>query len=289
MFGSHLSIAGGLVNALIEARRLKMDTVQVFTKNQQQWRIPPLDDHVRDAWLAELARLGWEDRTVAHNSYLINLASPDDLLWEKSIAMMRAEIERCEALRIPHLVSHPGAFTTSDLDAGISRIIAAYDRVHADLPGYRTVVCLENTAGAGTTIGRTFEELARIREGVGDPRRLAYCLDTCHAFAGGYDVSTTAGVQEVLDEFGRICGPSHLRVVHVNDSKGGLGSRRDRHEHIGDGQIGKEGFAALVNRRELANVPKILETPKGATPKGTPMDTVNLRRLRRLVSREGKD
>ena len=283
MFGSHLSIAGGLVNALIEAERLHMDTVQVFTKNQQQWRAPPLRDDVREAWLDKLHQLGWENRTVSHTSYLINLASPDDELWEKSLVLMRAEIERCEVLSIPFLVIHPGAYTTSTLDAGTKRIIRAFNRLHRELPGFRTIVCLENTAGAGSTIGRTFAELQRIRESVRDPKRLGYCLDTCHLLAGGYDVSSQDGADAVLDEFDEICGLEHLKVVHLNDSRGELGSRKDRHTHIGEGFVGKDGFRAFVNRVELAYLPKILETPKEKTAKGTPMDVVNLRRLKRLI------
>jgi deoxyribonuclease-4 len=283
MLGSHLSIAGGLVNALHAAQKLRMDTVQVFTKNQQQWNAPPLKAEDRDAWLGKLGELGWTDRTVSHNSYLINMASPDTSLRRKSIALMRVEMERCEMLSIPYLVAHPGAFTTSNLDAGIKRIIKSLDALHRDLPGYRTTVCLENTAGAGSTIGRTFEELRRIREGSAEPDRIGFCVDTCHAFAAGYDISTEAGADAVLDEFDAVCGLSHLKVLHLNDSKGGLGSNLDRHEHIGEGQIGKDGFRAFVNREELRTLPKILETKKGETPKGTPLDTINLRRLRRLM------
>ncbi len=284
MFGSHLSIAGGLVNALLEAEKLKLDTVQVFTKNQQQWRVPPLKEEDRVAWLEKLADLGWQERTVAHDSYLINLASPDDALWDKSVRLMRAEIERCEALSIPFLVSHPGAFTTSTAEAGIKRIIKAYDRLHRELPGYRTIVCLENTAGGGSTLGRTFEQLRDIRTGVRQPQRLAYCLDTCHLLAGGYDVRSEQAARAVLAEFDAVCGLDLLKVLHLNDSKGELGSRLDRHEHIGDGCVGRDGFRAFVTHSALRSVPKILETPKTTTAKGTPMDTVNLRRLKRLAT-----
>ncbi|MFG0251792.1 MAG: deoxyribonuclease IV [Phycisphaerales bacterium JB038] len=284
MFGSHLSIAGGLVNALLEAERLTMDTVQIFTKNQQQWRTPPLKEEARLAWLAKLSDLGWEDRTVSHNSYLINLASPDDELWEKSIDLMREEIERCEALSVPFLVIHPGAYTTSSPSRGIKRIGKALKQLHRELPGYRTIVCLENTAGAGSTMGRTFEELQAIREAVTQPERLGYCLDSCHLLAGGYDIRSEEAGLAVLEEFENLCGLADLRVLHLNDSKGELGSRRDRHEHIGDGHVGREGLKAFVRHPDLRHVPKILETAKTKTAKGTPMDTVNLRRLRRLAA-----
>ena len=296
MFGSHLSIAGSMLNALVEAQKLTLDTVQVFTKNQQQWRTRPLDPALVADWNAELKRLQWQDRTVSHASYLINLASPDDELWNKSIDMMHVELERCENLSIAFLVHHPGAFTTSTADAGLTRIARAYKEIFRRTPGYRTVCCLEDTVGAGSTLGRTFDELAdlrgRIIDATGQSARVGFCFDTCHAHAGGYDMSTRASADQALDEFDRLCGLEHLRVVHVNDSKCGVGSRKDRHAHIGQGTIGcstrharlaGSGFAAIVNRPALADRPKILETPKGHTAAGTPFDTLNLRRLRRLI------
>jgi len=289
MFGSHLSIAGALVNALDEAESLRLDTVQIFTKNQRQWAVKPLDPSAAEEWRARMRALGWEGRCVAHDSYLINLASPDDALWEKSVALMREEIERCEALGIPMLVSHPGAHTGSGLEAGIRRIARAYARLFKETAGYRTIICLEDTAGGGSTIGRTFEELAECRrlileETKGDAaERVGFCLDTCHLLAAGYDITTEANTKRVLREFDETCGLDHLRVVHLNDSKGALGSRIDRHEHIGKGQVGLAAFGAVVNDRRLRQVPKIMETPKGKTPKGTALDTLNLRRLRKLM------
>ncbi|TVQ31510.1 MAG: deoxyribonuclease IV [Phycisphaeraceae bacterium] len=289
MFGSHLSIAGDLSNALREAESLGLDTVQIFTKNQRQWAVKPLDKGAADAWVAEQARLGWLGRTVAHDSYLINLASPDNDLWEKSIALMREEIERCERLRIGRLVSHPGAHTGSGVEAGLLRIARAYKRLLRETRGCSVMICLEDTAGGGSTLGRTFEELATLRElifqeaGSDAEDRIGFCLDTCHAFAAGYDIATEAGARAMLDEFDRVCGLERLAVVHLNDSKGALGSRIDRHEHIGEGGVGLDGFRGVVNHPAVAAVPKIMETPKGKTPKGTPLDTLNLRRLRRLM------
>lgn len=291
MFGSHLSIAGNMSNALREAESLKMDTVQVFTKNQQQWRVRPLDPGAVNEWTSEVARLGWQGRAVAHASYLINLASPDDELWRKSVELMTVEIERCETLAIPFLVHHPGAFTTSDLETGLRRIAAAYQELFRRTAGYRTISCLENTAGAGSTIGRTFEELARLRELIieasGDPgdlatTRVGYCFDTCHAHAAGYDLSSEPSASAALTSMNRLCGLKNVRVVHLNDSKGACGSRLDRHEHIGKGTIGLPGFGVVVNRHEWKKTPKILETPKGKTERGLAWDTLNLRRLRRL-------
>jgi deoxyribonuclease-4 len=240
LFGSHLSIAGGMVNALDAAESLGMDTVQVFTKNQQQWKVRPLDPGASGDWLAKLKALGWEDRTVSHASYLINLASPDDELWKKSIALMIVELERCEALSIPFLVHHPGAFTTSDADTGLGRIADAYREIFASTKGFRTVSCLEDTVGSGSNLGRTFDELgdlrARIIDRTGEPGRVGFCLDTCHAHAGGYDFSSRASADAALDAFDAAAGLGNIRCLHLNDSLKELGSRRDRHAHIGEGR-----------------------------------------------------
>ena len=325
MLGSHLSIAGGMVNALLEARRLKFDTVQVFTKNQRQWRVPPLKEKDCDDWLDELGRLGWMDRTVSHASYLANLASPDAELWEKSVKLMRTELDRCEALSIRYLVFHPGAHVGTggpggaDARAGMKRIGKAIRRLLKETAGDSTILCLENTAGAGTTLGRTFEELAQIarcagmtgetpvppgkekgkkkkkkekgsEKGKGEERgssadRIGFCFDTCHALAAGYDLTTPQGVQSVFEAFDRTLGLERLRVMHLNDSKGALGSRVDRHTHIGEGAVGLSAFRYIMNTPDFQDVPKILETPKGQTPKGTPWDTINRRRLLRLVAK----
>ena len=305
MFGSHLSIAGSMCNALREAETLQLDCLQVFTKNQQQWKVKPLKPEEIGAWAEELRRLKWAmadgqpARTVSHASYLINLAAPDDELWGKSIDLMAEEVERCEALGIPLLVHHPGAFTASSREAGLARIAGAYREVFKRTKGYRTVSCLENTVGSGSNLGREFEELGALRamiaEATGAPERVGFCFDTCHAHAGGYDMSTLEGGRATLDAFEASCGLANVRVVHLNDSKGRAGSRLDRHEHVGEGTIGgpskrptavrlaRSGFAAVVNRPELRGVPMILETPKGQTKAGTAFDTINVGRLRRLV------
>lgn len=330
MFGSHLSVAGGLVNALHDATRLSLDTVQVFTKNQRQWAVPPLDPAAARDWLSELDRLGWQRRTVAHDSYLINLASPDDSpggLWEKSIASMREEITRAAALSIPFLVSHPGAHMIKDgplddearVEAGLVRIARAYKQLLRETRGVPVSICLENTAGGGTTLGVRFEHLARLRELIlneagadadlalthahderseswGRGARIGFCLDTCHALAAGYDISATepttgakrthaqgrALAAAMLDRFDETCGLANLRVLHLNDSLGKHNSRIDRHAHIGQGHVAPGAFGGIVCDPRLAHTPKILETPKEADPKGLPMDTVNLRTLRRL-------
>lgn len=311
MFGSHLSIAGGLANALDEARRLKMDCVQVFTKNQQQWRVPPLSDDAVERWLTTLRAMKWDYsprrkrirpvRTVSHNSYLINLASPYTELWNKSVNLQRVELERCEALHIPVCVSHPGAHMgrsrpagephdlgarpTRDERAGLKRIVKALDRIHRDLPGYRTVTCLETTTGSGSNLGYAFHHLAFIRDAVREPERVGYCLDTCHVTAAGFDMTTAASAASVLRKWRKICGFKHLHVIHVNDSVGTVGSRRDRHAHIGDGRCGLACFRSIMNHRSLTGVSKILETPKGRSEQGIPWDVINIRRLKRLIRR----
>lgn len=317
MFGSHLSIAGSMANALREAESLGFETVQIFTKNQRQWKWAKLDPVARDEWLSEQKRLGWTGRTVSHDSYLINLASPDESpggLRKKSLATMREEIERCEALEIPFLVSHPGAHMLKDgalspqerVMEGLRRIAQAYKQLFRETRGYRTVVCLENTAGGGTTLGRTFEELgalkALIEEEAGPDAagRVGFCIDTCHALAAGYDIASHANGDgtgkkrtraegealgmAMLAEFDRICGLQHLRVVHLNDSIGSRASGRDRHAHIGKGNVALGAFAAVVNCPNLRSAPMILETPKENDEKGRPMDTVNLSVLQKLMS-----
>ncbi len=304
MFGSHLSIAGGLVNALVEAEKLNMDCVQVFTKNQRQWKAAPLTDEARNDWLTKLKALGWHRkrgpaRVVSHNSYLINLASPDRAMRDKSIALQREELERCETLGIRLLVSHPGAHLgescppgerhdveadpTKDELAGLKRITRSLDRLHKDLPGYRTITCLETTVGAGSTLGYSFGQLAYIRAHVQEPDRVGYCFDTCHVTAAGYDMATNAKAAAVLQQWDEICGHVNLCVFHLNDSVGELGSRKDRHAHIGHGQCGLACFGAIVNHRVFAGVPKVLETPKDRDENGVPWDVRNIRRLKRLV------
>lgn len=289
MFGSHLSIAGDLTNALVEAESLDMDTVQVFTKNQQQWRVAPLQADVVERWHTAVARLGWQGRLVAHASYLINLASPDDELWAKSIDLMRVEFERCHQLGISFLVHHPGSTTGGPIDQGIRRIADAYAELFADTKDRSVVACLENTVGAGSTLGGPFEQLADLRAAIiaatGAPERVGFCFDTCHAHAAGHDLSTRRGAKAVLAEFDRIAGLKHIRVLHLNDSKAPLASRRDLHEHIGQGTIGSpdldaSGFPEILSHHAFAAVPKILETPKGEHASGIPNDSLNLQKLR---------
>lgn len=292
-----------MTNALDAAEELGLDCVQVFTKNQRQWRVAPMDPDQRDQWHARLRGLGWHRRrgpvrVVSHNSYLINMASPDPDLWRRSVDLQRVELERCEDLRIRLCVAHPGARlgtprtpgSPNDLInppsreeiAGLRRITRALDQLHSDLPGYHVKTCLETTVGSGTNLGYAFEHLAWIRCNVREPDRVAFCLDTCHVTAAGYDMSTDRRAQQVLRHFDAVCGLRNLRVLHLNDSVGEIGSRKDRHAHIGEGTCGRSCFRAIVNRAGLRDVPKILETPKGTSDAGTPWDLINVRRLKRL-------
>ncbi len=285
MLGSHLSVAGGLVNALLDAQPLKLETVQIFTRNQRQWNAKPLDPGVVRDWLAELNLLGWKNRTVSHSSYLINLASPDPTNYQKSVDTLTDEVERCEALSIPYCVVHPGSHREAGVEAGIRTIIKAVNEITRRTSGFRTMILLETTVGNGNQIGGTFEELAAIRAEVKNPNRVGICVDTCHIAAAGYDISTDNKVRAVFRDFDRIIGLTNLRCFHLNDSKEPIGSRRDRHEHIGEGHVGKSGFRYIMNQAKFAELPMILETPKTTTAKGTPMDAVNVRRLRRMVKR----
>ncbi len=286
MFGSHLSIAGGAHNALIQAKRFGMDCVQVFTKNQRQWKVKPLGREAVELWARHRHETGITE-VVSHDSYLINLASPDDELQSKSIALFREELLRCETLHIPFLVAHPGAHMKAGEAAGLKRIAQSLNQLHCDLPGLKTITCLEVTAGQGSSLGYRFEHLRQIIDMVRQPQRLAICLDTAHMLAAGYDLTSAESAQAVLDELNDIIGLQQVRVVHVNDSKTPRGSRVDRHEHIGHGHVSLDAFKVIVNEPHLKNVPKILETPKQDAPDGRPWDLINLEALRGLV-RQGR-
>lgn len=290
MFGSHLSISGGMHNALLDAERLEMNCVQVFTKNQQQWRVKPLEEEVINYWKSHCARLNFA-HTVSHDSYLINLASPDDALWQKSIDLFVEELSRCTILGIPYLVTHPGAHVGCGEDAGLKRVAKALDIVHQRLPRLaasrrdaapQVITCLEITAGQGTCLGHRLEHLATIIELVKDPDRLAVCLDTAHLFAAGYDFRGRK-YAKFIKEIEATVGIDRIKVLHLNDSKKELGSRVDRHDHIGRGQIGLEGFKPIVRDKRWRNIPKILETPKEKDDAGRDWDTVNLETLKGLM------
>lgn len=284
MFGSHLSIAGGHFHALHKAAGYGMDCVQIFTANQQQWRPKDLTTEAVDAWAAARTATGI-DAAISHGSYLVNLASPDDALWRKSIAAAEAELGRCAAMGIAWAVFHPGAHMGSGEDAGLSRVAAAIDRIHADLPDCPAGVALEITAGQGTSLGHDALHLRRILDAVDQPDRLGVCLDTAHMLAAGYDLTGEAGARKTLRQVDEAVGLERVCAVHLNDSKKPRGSRVDRHEHIGHGHVALDAFGVFVRSRRLARTPKILETPKAVAPDGRDWDEVNLETLRRLRRR----
>ncbi len=283
MFGSHLSISGGMYKALLEAERLTFDTVQVFTKNQQQWKAPPLSKEVIDEWHSHRKRLKFE-HVVSHDSYLINLGSPNPALREKSMNLFDDELLRCELLDIPYLVTHPGAHMgkrddAADEAAGIERIAEALTQLIKKHKSGKTIICLESTAGQGSSIGHKLEHLAEIIKQVKGSDRLGVCLDTAHLFAAGYDFRD-AKYKDLVKQLDKTIGLDRIKVWHLNDSKKALGSRVDRHDHIGAGTIGITGFQPIIKDKRWKNTPKILETPKDKHPDGRDWDTVNLELLR---------
>ena len=276
--GAHMSIAGGIHRAFERGARASCRTIQVFLKNSNRWEAKPLTD--RDRVLFRQAQSTHQiDPILAHDSYLINLASPDDRLYLKSIKAFIEELKRAAFLGIPYLVLHPGAHTGSGVEAGLSRVVHALNQaMSAVTPS--VMILLENTAGQGSCLGSRFEHLANILERIDEAKRIGVCLDTCHLFAAGYDILTEKGYRRTIREFDRLVGIDSIRAFHVNDSKKDLGSRVDRHCHIGQGFIGLEAFRCLVNDRRFAKIPKILETPKGPDLEE---DRMNLATLESLV------
>ena len=282
-FGAHMSIAGGCDRAVHAARAVGFETVQLFTKNNNQWNAPPLSDEHARTFRAALAETGITD-PVAHTSYLINLASPEEALWEKSIEALALEVERCELLGIPDLVLHPGAHMGQGEKKGVMRVARALDRVHRRTKGVTVKIDLETTAGQGTNLGYRFEHLSDILRRVGCSERLGVCVDTCHIFAAGYSLASKEEYDETIERLEETVGLARLRAWHLNDSVRECGSRVDRHAGIGVGLIGLEPFRHLVNDARFRHVPMILETPKGVL-EGEDLDARNLRTLRRLVRR----
>ncbi len=278
-FGAHMSIAGGVSRAFDRGEAIGCDTIQLFTKNNRQWKAPPLKPDEVERFHRRHRETGI-DPVVAHASYLLNIASPKAHVWQRSFDALLVELERCDRLGIPYLVLHPGSHTGEGVEAGIRRVAEAIDRAHAELDP-QSMICLEVTAGQGDSLGASFEELARMVEAVAEPERVGICFDTCHALAAGYDLTTDEGYERTFADFERLLGLERLKVFHFNDSKGGLGSRVDRHAHIGLGACGLECFRRIVNDPRFAHIPMILETPKGAD---MAEDVINLRVLRGLVA-----
>jgi deoxyribonuclease-4 len=284
-----MSVAGGLPRAVERAVVHRCDALQIFTKNASQWRGRPLLRQEIRAFRARVRASGI-DPVISHASYLINLATPDDALRLRSMEAMADELDRAESLGLLGVVLHPGCFTTSTEAQGLARIGDGLLDLLRDRPRGRTMVLLEHTAGQGSSLGATFEQLATIIERVGGHRRVGVCLDTCHLLASGYDLVSAEGFARTFIEFERLVGFSRLRALHLNDSKRPLGSRVDRHTHVGEGHLGLEPFRRLVNDPRFAGLPMLLETPKGeGKPTGAivpdPLDVKNLTVLRALLDR----
>jgi len=275
-----MSISGGVDTAFDRGAQIGCDAMQIFTKNNNQWRAAPLKEDAVERYHRRQAETGITP-VVAHASYLLNLATPDDALWRKSIDALLIELERCDVLYIPYLIIHPGSHMESGEDAGIARIAEALNLAHERLPDVQVKITLETTAGQGTNLGYRFEQLAAMIEGTEARDRLTVCYDTCHTLAAGYDFRTPEGYAEVFKQFDEVIGLDRLTVFHFNDSKKDMGSRIDRHAHIGEGEVGLDGFRHILNDPRFQETPMLLETPKS---KDMHEDVENLARLRALIT-----
>jgi deoxyribonuclease-4 len=282
LLGAHMSVEGGLQTGPERGASIGCTAIQIFTKNSNQWKAPPLSTEDIRTYKTSLqkARI---PAVVTHASYLINLCS----LNRKTLHLARLafvdELTRCEALGIPYLIFHPGSHTGAGEETGLKQIAESLDRIHEKTPGFRTLSTLECTAGQGSNLGYRFEQLRTIMDLVREKKRLAVCLDTCHLFAAGYPIHTEKGWEETMREFDQIVGLEHLVAIHVNDSKKGLGSKVDRHEHIGKGQMGLTAFRMVMNDPRLSGIPKILETEKS---EDMHEDVENMNVLRSLIEKK---
>jgi deoxyribonuclease-4 len=283
LFGSHLSIAGGYYKAADAAGALGMDTVQIFTKNNNQWQGKPLSDEdvrlFREAIARHKLRI-----PCAHDSYLINLASPADELRAKSVDAFTIELERAEALGLAGVVMHPGSHLDSTPEEGLALVAEGVTESLRRTRGSKVEVWLEATAGQGTNLGHRFEHLQWLIDHIEPQDRLGVCVDTCHIFVAGYGLQTPPEYEATFSEFDDLIGVDRIRAFHLNDSKKGRGSRVDRHEHIGEGALGLEAFRFLLNDPRFAETPMYLETKKEQRD-GEEMDAVNLRTLKGLLEK----
>jgi deoxyribonuclease-4 len=276
LIGAHLSTKGGLHTVFERAEAIGASALALFAKNANQWKGKELSDDD----IAEFTRLRSVRPIFTHASYLINLATTNREFHRKSIAAMIDELDRAERLGLHAVVLHPGAHMNAGVDAGLEQIARSLDQIHAALPEHRVVTLLETAAGQGSCVGCSFEELGRIIAMVDDKRRVGICIDTCHIFAAGYDIRTRDGYEKMTEEVERFVGLENVGAFHLNDSKKGLGSRVDRHQHIGEGEIGVEAFRMLLNDARFRFIPKLLETPKTVE---TESDVRTITLLRSLV------
>ncbi len=279
LLGAHMSIAGGVDKAIERAIKIGCTTFQLFTKNSNQWKATPLNENIVQNY-KRLLKLTKLKPVIAHDSYLINLCAKDKSILKKSREAFIEELRRCEILGIDYLNFHPGSHMGLGEEEGIKLIAESINIAHEKTKDFKVRSMIETTAGQGTSIGYRFEHIRKIIDLVEDKKRLAVCVDTCHIFAAGYDIRTEGGYIKTFIEFDQIIGLKYLKAFHVNDSKKGLGERVDRHEHIGKGKIGLNGFKFLMNDERFIDIPKILETPKGDDMKE---DVINMRILKGLV------
>ena len=284
LLGAHMSIAGGVHTAVERAMKIGCTTMQMFVKNNTRWNGKPLTDDDVSTYKKLLSESSIGP-VLVHNTHLINLCATDKVILKKSCAVLKDEFDRAEQLSASYLNFHPGSHMGAGEDDGIQLVAESLNIIHAQTKEYRVKSVLEATAGQGTALGYRFEQLRAIIDLVDEADRMAGCIDTCHVFAAGYDISNEPGYWRTFEEFNAIVGLDRLVAFHINDSKRELGSRVDRHEHIGKGKIGKTAFRLLMNDERFRNIPKVLETPKGPEMKE---DVRNMRVLRGLVEKRGE-
>ncbi len=281
IFGAHESISGGAFTAIERGKQATCDTIQMFNKGNNQWKAKKLEQEEIDKFFKAIEDTGVTVST-SHTSYLINIASPDKKLAGISSSSLKEEMERCNLLKIPNLVMHPGSHVGTGEEEGIKRISANLNKLFDALENNNVVLLLETTAGQGSHLGYTFEQIAQMIDGVEDKAHIGVCMDTCHIFAAGYPLGDPKDYKATMKKFDDVIGLDKLKIIHMNDSMKEFGSKKDRHEHIGKGHIGLEGFRNIVNDKQLSKIPMILETHKEEDLKD---DVENLKVLRGLVKK----
>ena len=274
-----MSTAGGVARAIDRGCAIGCTAMQIFVKNNMQWFAQPLQEAEVNAFREHPSRHSLRC-VFGHSGYLINLAACDPAFHKLSLRSLREELARADRLGLPFLVLHPGAHMGQGVEVGLQKVVTSLDAIYRKMPKVRTRIALETTAGQGSSLGRTFEELAFILGGCREPERLCVCIDTAHLFAAGYDLATDEAVRKTFSHFQSVIGFDRLAAIHMNDSKVAAGSRVDRHEHIGKGKIGLHVFRYIMRDPQFGHIPKVLETPKG---KDMAEDVVNLARLRSLL------
>lgn len=280
LLGAHIPIKGGLFKGVTEGHAIGCQTIQIFTKSSNQWKAKELTEE-EIACFREVCKQTGISLIVAHDSYLINLVSPDEGLRKKSQDAFLIEMERAEALGIQYLVTHCGSHLNSGEEVGLKRLAESINLIHRAIGGFNVQTVLETTAGQGTNLGYRFEQIAEVLSMVDQNEKVGVCFDTCHVFASGYDIADESSYTKTMAEFDRVIGFDKIRVFHLNDSKKGLGSRVDRHEHIGQGSIGTEAFRLVLNDTRFTGIPMILETPDPED-----MNEINLKTLRGLIGQK---